>query len=126
MEFAYIVIWLLFGLVAAAIANSKGRGGCGWFILGMLLGPFSLVVAFLPSMSTVHENKARRTGESGDYKKCPFCAEAVRKDAIRCKHCGSNLPVEEEDKPVKKEIPAEKTLAYKMGTAWAKIKRKRG
>ncbi len=26
-----------------------------------------------------------------DLKKCPFCAELIKKDAIKCKHCGSML-----------------------------------
>jgi ABC-type phosphate/phosphonate transport system permease subunit len=26
-----------------------------------------------------------------DDKKCPFCAEIVKKEAIKCKHCGSNI-----------------------------------
>lgn len=25
------------------------------------------------------------------YKKCPFCAETVRAEAAKCKHCGSDL-----------------------------------
>ena len=26
-----------------------------------------------------------------EFKKCPFCAEQIRIDAIKCKHCGSSL-----------------------------------
>jgi hypothetical protein len=27
----------------------------------------------------------------GSMKRCPYCAEAVRVDAIKCRHCGSGL-----------------------------------
>ena len=30
---------------------------------------------------------------NADTKKCPFCAEEVKLAAIKCKHCGSELPV---------------------------------
>ena len=34
---------------------------------------------------------AARTGAYGNYVKCPFCAEPVRSEAIKCKHCASDL-----------------------------------
>jgi len=126
-NFTIAVIWLLFGFVAATIANAKGRGGCLWFLLGCVFGPFSLVVAFLQPASSLNEQKARENGESGDFKRCPFCAEAVRKVAIKCKHCGSDLAVEEEEEKEERRPttkPPEQTMAYKLGKAWAKLKRR--
>jgi hypothetical protein len=37
------------------------------------------------------EQVAVETGAFGDYRKCPFCAESVRKEALKCKHCHSSL-----------------------------------
>lgn len=117
-----LLVWLISCVGASSIASSKGRSGFLWFILGVLFGPLAFIVIFLPSMSKVSEERAIRTGESGDYKKCPFCAEAVRKEAVKCKHCGSELPAPiVEYRKSKKEKPPEETLAYKAGLAWARM-----
>lgn len=84
MEF--FIIWLLFGIVAMVIASSKERSGCGWFLLGCLIGPFALVVAALPSLHTVPGTPSPST-----HVKCPDCAELILIDAKVCKHCGCRL-----------------------------------
>jgi hypothetical protein len=49
MEIA-ICVWLICGVGAAAIANSKGRSGCWWFVIGVLIGPLALlIVGFMAS-----------------------------------------------------------------------------
>ena len=46
MEFFLgIPIWLLFGILGAWIATTKGRSGCGWFLLCSILGPIGLILA---------------------------------------------------------------------------------
>ncbi len=40
-----IPLWLLFGILGAWIATTKGRSGCGWFLLCCILGPIGLVIA---------------------------------------------------------------------------------
>jgi len=75
----YIVIWFLFGLVCSSIASAKGRSKGSWFLAGVLFGPFSLAIIFLPKVV------------GADSKRCKFCAEIIRSEAIKCKHCGSDL-----------------------------------
>lgn len=42
-----VVIWILFGIISMVAAQKKGRDGCGWFLLGVLLGPFGFILALL-------------------------------------------------------------------------------
>jgi hypothetical protein len=50
MEIAFLMFWLICGIGAAAIASSKGRSGCWWFVIGVLIGPLALlIVGFMAS-----------------------------------------------------------------------------
>jgi hypothetical protein len=49
----FFIIWILFGIGAAIAVSHKGRSGFGWFLLGVLLGPFGLLFALLvPKVDT--------------------------------------------------------------------------
>jgi hypothetical protein len=86
-----VVLWVFFGVVSGGIAMARGRSGFGWFLLGILLGPFALAVALLPTAEANRQEQARRSGVAPGWRKCPFCAEVVREEALVCRYCQREL-----------------------------------
>ena len=102
----YVLIWFCCGIIASMIAKNKGNDGCGGFILGLILGPIGIIIAL--AMGTNVEGQQRI---SGNTKKCPFCGELIKPEAIICKHCRSTVKSEDEDenpnnKPTPKKCPS--------------------
>ena len=46
MEF--VLLWLVFAVFAMIGAGQKNRFGVGWFLVGLLFGPFGLLVYLMP------------------------------------------------------------------------------
>ena len=87
MEFLFI--WSIFGFISAIIASNKGRSGCGWFIIGVLLGPLGIILALVVSKN--EDKTTRNIIDRRDMKACPYCKEFIKVNAIKCKHCSSDL-----------------------------------
>ena len=68
----YIIpLWILCGLIGAAVGSSKNLGLWG-FVVGFLLGPIGLLIVVL---------------SSGNRIPCPFCCEKMNRRATVCPHC---------------------------------------
>jgi hypothetical protein len=89
-----ILIWLGMGIIAGVIGSNRGDNGCGWFILGVLLGPIGILLAFFAKGKDQREIEKARKGRSKKMKICPKCAEPVQKMASVCKHCGHEFSLE--------------------------------
>jgi hypothetical protein len=83
----YVILAVLLGLLPAYIASKKGRSFLGWWFFVV-----ALPVALLIKEDT--EALERQKLETG-HRKCPFCAELIKAEAIVCKHCGRDLPEED-------------------------------
>jgi len=83
-----LLISILIGLIPAVIAQKKGRSFIGWWVYGALLFIVALPHALLlrPNLQAIDQQAA----ESG-LRKCTYCAEFIRPDALVCKHCGREM-----------------------------------
>ena len=88
MEIA-LIVWLLMGILAAIIAQSKGRSAAGFGCAGIILGPIGLLMAAFAG-----RKDPRRAGDI----ECPSCAEMIRPNARVCRFCGE-LIAPREDSP---------------------------
>lgn len=83
--FVAIMIWLVCGIFAASIAQTKGYSGCLWAIIGFMFGPLAMIGVGLM------EKKEAPAEPADDLRACPFCSEMIKVTAIKCRHCGSEV-----------------------------------
>ena len=84
-----LIFCMFLGVISSAIATYKGRNNWCWFFLGMIPPWGLLLILFLPRTQEAKENDAFK---NGDIRKCPYCAELIKTEAVKCKHCGEQSP----------------------------------
>lgn len=97
LSFLALVVYTLLAALVGKAAEKKGRSNTAWFLIALFLGLVipAIIVAVMAPLTP--ENQP--TGPSTDTpvtetKKCPMCAEWVKAEARKCKHCGSALSEE--------------------------------
>jgi hypothetical protein len=89
-EMTIVLGWLILAVLVGVYADSKGHSGLGMFFVAIVLSPLIgfLIEAVRTEDSKVTESRAL---SSGNMKKCPACAELIKREARKCRYCGEEF-----------------------------------
>jgi hypothetical protein len=81
-----LIFWILASVAVGIWGSNKGRSGFGWFLFSLLLSPLLGALFVAASKNLLIEREAER--RLSETKRCPRCAERVKKEAAVCRFCG--------------------------------------
>jgi hypothetical protein len=77
-----LILLIIAGILAGAVAYRKGRNYFFWAVLCFFFPPLIFILLLLPSVLS-----------GGRTKQCSYCAKIINQSDIVCKYCNREQPI---------------------------------
>ncbi|MEE5088370.1 hypothetical protein V2J74_26815 [Pseudomonas alliivorans] len=96
---AYKGLWTHFAVWILLVAAAASLGGLYGFIVAVLAASVVYAIAIKGILESSYLRRgwvksgadAPSSSQALSERQCPFCAETIKKEAVKCKHCGADL-----------------------------------